>query len=139
MSELGSNARKLGHNGEALRWYAQAFEKSVGPATRLQWGYSYLAALVDLTPKDAARIEQTASTVLSEAGRDRGAFQGRSLRSLKRLGGKLGTWNSDGKHAAALRRLQARLDGLCAGVEAAEGQRAACETLLDPPGSKKPA
>ena len=33
---------------EALRWYEQAFEKSEGPATRLQWGSGYLSALVEL-------------------------------------------------------------------------------------------
>ena len=67
MSQLGSNARKLGRNDEALRWYAQAFEKSEGPATRLQWGAGYLAALVDLAPRDAAKIEKTASRPRSSA------------------------------------------------------------------------
>ena len=46
MSQLGGNARKLGRNDEALSWYAQAFEKSEGPATRLQWGAGYFGALV---------------------------------------------------------------------------------------------
>ena len=44
MSQLGGNARKQGRNDEALDWYAQAFEKSEGPATRLQWGSGYLSA-----------------------------------------------------------------------------------------------
>ena len=60
MSQLGGNARKQGRNDEALDWYAQAFEKSEGPATRLQWGAGYFGALVDLAPQDAARIEKTA-------------------------------------------------------------------------------
>ncbi|MEO8923256.1 MAG: thioredoxin fold domain-containing protein, partial [Caldimonas sp.] len=38
MSELAGNARKRGDNATALHWYALAFEKSEGPATRLQWG-----------------------------------------------------------------------------------------------------
>ena len=45
-----------------LRWYRQAFDTSEGPATRLQWGASYLVALVDLAPGDAARIEKTADS-----------------------------------------------------------------------------
>jgi len=132
MSQLGGNARKQGRNDEALDWYAQAFEKSEGPATRLQWGSGYLSALVDLTPQDAARIEKTASQLLTEAARDEGAFEGRSLRSLQRVGSRLQTWNADGKQAAALRRLQAQIDGLCPKVDAAEGQRAACQALLKP-------
>jgi thiol-disulfide isomerase/thioredoxin len=130
MSQLGSNARKLGRSAQALRWYGQAWAGSVGPSTRLQWGAGYLAALVELAPQEAPRIEQTAAAVLAEAGRDGGAFEGRSVRSLQRLSRTLLAWNGDGRHAAALRRLQGKLDGLCAGVAPADGQRAACQALL---------
>ncbi|MDZ7592673.1 MAG: thioredoxin family protein [Rubrivivax sp.] len=132
MSQLGGNARKQGRHAEALSWYAQAFEKSEGPATRLQWGSGYFSALVDLAPQDAARVEKTASQLLTEAARDEGAFEGRSLRSLQRVGNKLGTWNADGKQAAVLKRLQQQLDGLCPKVDTADGQRAACQALLKP-------
>ena len=132
MSQLGGNARQQGRPAEALDWYAQAFEKSEGPATRLQWGAGYFGALVDLAPQDAARIEKTAAQLLAEAARDEGAFEGRSLRSLQRVGNKLMAWNADGKQAAVLRRLQVQLDGLCPKVDAADGQRAACQALLKP-------
>jgi hypothetical protein len=128
MSQLGSNARKLGKKDEALRWYAQAYEKSVGPATRLQWGTGYLGALIELSPQDAARIEKVASQLLREAAADGGAFEGRSARSLQRMGSRLVGWNADGKRAATLKRLQAQLDGLCPKVDAAD--RATCEALL---------
>jgi hypothetical protein len=52
MSHLGGNARQQGRKDEALRWHAQAFAKSEGPATRLQWGASYLGELVQLAPQD---------------------------------------------------------------------------------------
>ena len=48
MSGLASNAKRRGDKAEALHWYREAYEKSEGPATRLQWGASYLNALVDL-------------------------------------------------------------------------------------------
>ena len=130
MSQLGSNARKLGRNAEALRWYEQAFETSEGPSTRLQWGAGYLAALVDLAPTNETRIEKTAARLLAEAAKETAAFDGRSLRSLQRMGSKLVTWNGDGQRAAAIKRLQAQLDGLCPRVPAADGQRAACQDLL---------
>ncbi len=132
MSQLGGNARKLGRNDEALSWYAQAFDKSEGPATRVQWGAGYVSALVDLAPQDAARIEKAAAQVLREATRDSGAFQGRSVRGLQRVSTKLLAWNADGKQAAPLRRLQAQLGAACPKVPAAEGQRAACQALLKP-------
>lgn len=136
MSQLGSNARKLGHTADALRWHGQAFDKSEGPATRLQWGSSYLAALVDLAPKDAARIEKLAAQLLAEAARDDGAFEGRSVRSLQRVSAKLVGWGGDGKHAAVMQRLQTQLTGVCAKVDTAEGQRAACQGLLKPAAKK---
>lgn len=139
MSQLGSNAKKLGRKAEALQWYRQAWEKSEGPATRLQWGAGYLGALVDLAPAEAARIEKTAAQLITEAGRDRGAFEGRSVRSLQRMGKKLQSWNADGKQAAALKRLQGQLDGVCRKVDAAEGQRAACQALLAPAAPAKAA
>jgi thiol-disulfide isomerase/thioredoxin len=136
MSQLGSNARKLGRNEEALRWYQQAWEKSQGPATRLQWGFSYLSATVDLAPTDAARIERTASTLIREAAADRGAFEGRSLRSLQRMSTRLLSWNEGGRHAATLQRLQRQLGAVCAKTDAASGQKAACEALLKPAPTK---
>jgi len=130
MSQLGSNARRLGKTDDALRWYEQAWDKSEGPATRLQWGAGYFTALVELAPKDAARIEKTAAKLLAEAARDEGAFEGRSVRSLQRVGNKLAEWNKEGQHAAVLQRLQAQLGGVCAKVDTADGQRSTCEGLL---------
>ena len=136
MSQLGGNAKKLGRKDEALRWYGQAFDKSEGPATRVQWGAGYVSALLELAPTDAARIEKTVTQLLTEAGRDSGIFQGRSVQQLKRMGGKLMSWNADGKQAAVLGRLQTTLNGVCGKIDAADGQRAACASLLKPTGKK---
>ena len=130
MSQLGGNAKKQGRPEEALRWHQQAWEKSVGPATRLQWGSRYLTELVDLAPKEGARIEKTALQLITEAGRDTASFEGRSVRSLQRMGRKLASWNADGQHAATLKRLQSQLEGVCRKVDA--GQRAACQGVFAP-------
>jgi len=132
MGQLGSNAKKQGRKDEALRWHAEAWDKSVGPATRLQWGARYLSELVDLAPADGARIERSASRLIAEAGRDRSSFEGRSVHAMQRMSRKLMGWNADGKNAAAIKRLQAQLDGVCRKVDAADGQRAACQALLVP-------
>jgi hypothetical protein len=130
MSQLGGNARKLGRNDEALGWYEQAFVKSEGPATRLQWGSSYVGALVELAPQDAARIEKTVAQLLREAAADPGGFEGRSVRSLRRVGERLTAWNSDGRHDPVIARLKTQLDGVCARFDAADPQRASCEGML---------
>ena len=132
MSQLAGNLRRQGRTEEALRWYQASFDQAVGPATRLQWGAGYLGALVDLAPQDAARIEKAAAQLFTEAAADKGAFYERSARSLQRVGSKLNEWNKDGRQAAALQRLRRQLDGVCAAVDAADGQRAACEAVLQP-------
>ena len=133
MSQLGANARKLGRKDEALQWYAQAYARSEGPATRLQWGASYFGVLVDLAPQDAARIEQVARQLLAEAARDPAAFHERSARSVQRVGSRLAEWNRDGQHDAVLQRLRDGPDGvaaLCGKLDAADVQRVACEGVL---------
>jgi len=133
MSELGSNARKQGRTGEALQWYRQAWEKSEGPATRLQWGAAYLGVLVDLAPNDAKRIELTAQSVFAEAAGQANAFDQRSGRSLQRLGAKLEKWNAGGKHQAVVDHLSAQVQGLCAKLPAADPQHATCEGIFKTP------
>jgi thioredoxin-related protein len=132
MSQLADNARKRGHKEQALQWYAEAFNKSEGPATRLQWGASYLGALVDLAPGDAARIEKTASQILGEAVAQPAAFHQRGARSVKRVGDKLAAWSKGGAHANVMKRLRAQFEPACGKATAADGQRAACDAVLKP-------
>ena len=134
MSELAGNARRRGDAPAALQWYERAFDASEGPATRLQWGASYVSALVELAPGDAARIEQAASKVFAEAAAQPNAFYERSARSLQRVGRRLAGWSADGRHAETMARLQRQLDALCGKLDAAGGERATCDALLKPAG-----
>ena len=132
MLGLASNAKKRGDKADALHWYEQSFDKSEGPATRLQWGSGYVNALVDLSPQDEARIEKAVLQLFDEAAAMPDAFYERSGRSLQRVGTKLQGWNKGGAHAAVLKRVQARLDGVCGALPAGDAKRASCEALLKP-------
>ncbi len=132
MSQLAGNAKARGDKAEALRWYQEAFDKSVGPATRLQWGSAYAVALIELAPQDGARIEKAVQQLWTEAAGQPNAFYERSARSLQRVAGKLQAWNAKGEHAAAVKRLQSQLEGVCGKLDAADPQRATCEGLLKP-------
>jgi hypothetical protein len=139
MSELAVNAKNRGDKAEALHWYEEAFNKSEGPATRLQWGSSYVNALVEMAPQDEPRIEKAVSQLLTEAAAAPDAFYERSGRSMQRIGSKLQAWNKAGQHAAALQRLQKQLDGVCGGLEKGDAKREACEGLLKASPGKKTA
>ncbi len=132
MSSLASNAKKRGDSAEALRWSEEAYRRSEGPATRLQWGASHVATLVELSPQDEKRIEAAVLQVLREAAGQPGVFYERSARSLQRVGTTLVAWQKTPGHADAMKRLQAELDALCAAVPEADAQRATCQGLLSP-------
>lgn len=139
MSQLAGNAKARGDTAGALRWYEEAFNRSEGPATRQQWGASYLSALVELAPQDDQRIEKAASQLFGEAASQPNAFYERSARSLQRVGSKLQSWNADGKHAQVLLRLQRQLETVCGKLEASDPQRATCDGLLAAKGRGKAA
>jgi thiol-disulfide isomerase/thioredoxin len=131
MSQLGGNAKKQGRKADALRWYEEAFNKSKGPATRLQWGSSYLAALVELSPEDTPRIEKAAAQLFAEAEKDPGAFYERSERSLKKVASLLAGWNQGPGQAAVVGRLKAQLDGVCSKLDAGDAKaKSACQGLM---------
>jgi thioredoxin-like negative regulator of GroEL len=133
MSGLASNAKKRGDIDAALRWSEAAFTKSEGPATRLQWGASYVKTLVELAPQDEARIERSVQQLFAEAAAQPDAFYERSARSLQRVGTQLQIWNKDKKHVAVVRRLQTQLGEICDRLPAQDAQRAACEAVFKPP------
>jgi thioredoxin-related protein len=132
MSGLAGNAKRRGDNAEALRWYREAWEKSEGPATRLQWGAGYLGALVDLSPADEKAIESTTLQLWKEAATQPDAFEQRSGRSLQRVGKKLVAWSEGGKHAEPMARLRTELDTLCSAPGRSDADGAACKSLLTP-------
>ncbi len=131
MSQLGGNAKKQGKKADALRWYEEAFNKSEGPATRLQWGATYFGALIELSPEDTPRIEKAAAQLFTEAEKDPGAFYERSERSLKKVASLLAGWSKTADQTAALGRLKAQLDGVCGKLDAGDAKaKSACDGLL---------
>jgi hypothetical protein len=104
MLSLAASAKRRSDTAAVLDWYGQAWQASVGPATRLQWGVTYLSSLIDLAPQDSARIEQAAQSLLADvqaAGAD--ARQQRNLSQLHKLAPKLATIPA-GPHTTELGR-----------------------------------
>ena len=86
MLSLATAAKRRGDMAAAVDWYEKAWNAAVGPATRLQWGVTYLNSLMELSPQDAARIEQAEQGLradIAAAGPD--AFEQRNLAQLQKL------------------------------------------------------
>jgi len=132
MTDLAINAKKRGDTKTALDWYEQAYGAAKGPATRLQWGSTYLGGLLELTPDDEKRIEKTANSIISELGDTQNAFYERNRRVLEKLGHKFVVWNTLGQHEAVFQKVHQQLNGVCAKLPDNDSQRAACLGVLAP-------
>jgi thiol-disulfide isomerase/thioredoxin len=136
MVDLAEVAKKRGDKAGALDWYAQSYAAAQGPATRVQWGTRYVNALTELAPHDAARIEHAAGSVIGELEPMPDTFYDRNLRSLERMGKKLAGWSKEPAQRAALVRIRAQMDGVCAKLPAGDPVRAKCAGALRPKAAK---
>jgi thiol-disulfide isomerase/thioredoxin len=132
MLGLAANAKKRGDKAAALGWHEKAYAAADGPATRLQWGASYVSALVELAPQDVRRIESAASRVIGELDAKPDTFFGRNQKSLERMGKRLAAWNKGNAHGESLQRIRAEMAGVCAKLPAADPAQAACSGALQP-------
>jgi thioredoxin-related protein len=136
MLGLAANAKKRGDKAAALAWHEKAYAAADGPATRLQWGVSYVNALVDLSPQDAARIERAAGNVIGELDATADTFYGRNQRALDRMSKKLAAWDKGQQHDASLKRMRVQMTGVCSKLPAGDPARGTCESLLRPAPAK---
>lgn len=131
-ADLGQISEKLGHNDEALKWYAEGYRESRGAATRFQWGALYASALLRLAPADAKTILATTGQVLGELdGTDR--LYRRARMRLTRLEKALQAWqqNPAGRdQAATLKALRARMQQICVKIPAGDAARQSCDGFL---------
>lgn len=132
MLDLAANAKQRGDKVGALSWYEQAYNASTGPATRLQWGVTYLSNLLELAPQDEAKVDAVAGSVLKEAAAVPNAFYERNGRSLEKLVAKLNNWNKTKQHDASVQKVLAQIQGMCGKLPSKDPQRSSCEALLKP-------
>jgi hypothetical protein len=130
MLVLASNAKARGDKSAALNWSERAWNESKGPATRLQWGSSYVNRLIELSPQDTARIQKAATGVLSDLEAVPETFYERNRRGLDRMGGKLLAWSKQEKHAEVIKKLDSQLQMVCAKLPAQDEAHAACKGIL---------
>lgn len=112
IGDLADVEEHLGNEARALELYAEAYRKAKGPASRFQWGYNWLDALLRLSPEDTATIEKAGLAVTGELdGPNR--IHRRTLSRLTRLDDALREWNTTPARAAVVAALKARVVQVC--------------------------
>ena len=133
MLGLGSNAKKRGDTKAALQWYEQAWKKSEGPATRLQWGATYVKEVADLAPTDLTRMAAAAQGVVANLEPRGETFYERNQRSLQRMAKKLTEWQgTDPAKDKVVANVKAQLAKTCSKLPAKDAGRANCESVFNP-------
>ena len=133
MLGLAANAKARGDKPAALDWYEKAYAAADGPATRLQWGASYVNALIDLSPQDTARIDRATKSIIGELEPAPDTFYGRNQRALEKMSRNLAAWDKDRhdpQRDATLKRLRAQMAAVCFQLPAADPARASCDAVL---------
>ncbi|WP_341502748.1 thioredoxin family protein [Gallaecimonas sp. GXIMD4217] len=121
MSYIASIEEELGNGDQALAWRKRAFDEARGPATRFQWGTSYLQALVRLAPEQGQLIEQTALALLDEVQQSE-LFSGRNYKRLQRIEQSLRDWQGDSQ------AIKSKVLGQCQPL--AQALKARCEAFM---------
>lgn len=136
MLGLAGNAKKRGDKAAALQWYEQAWRKSEGPATRIQWGATYVRNLVELAPTDVKAVSGAASTIISELQPKNETFFERNQRSLQRMAKSLSDWQgTDAGRTQAVAKLKEQLARTCGKLPANDPGRANCNSVFTPAAS----
>src|SRR5512133_3771286 len=131
MLVLAGNAKKRNDTKAALDWYEQAWRKSEGPATRIQWGTGYVGQILELAPNDVARVSKAADAVVNELKPGNETFYERNQRSLQRMARRLAQWQgSDPARTKAVSEVRQRLAKTCAKVPAGQAGRGNCEAVF---------
>ncbi len=87
MSYMSSIEKKSKNMMKALKWSRRAWQESKGPATRIQWGSSYLRKALEFKIVDFNKLHlnKDLTVYLNESKKTLGLFNGRNARSLKKL------------------------------------------------------
>ena len=132
MSILASIAEKRGDNSEALQWRRKAYDSSVGASTRFRWGYSYVMAILRMSPDDLIGIETVATAMFRDIDTPATAFYGGTYSRAGNLSAAIADWanSSDRRDAAA--RIATAVDQVCEQIPDGQVVRQRCNLLFGP-------
>jgi hypothetical protein len=89
MHNLAAIAKKRGDAAAVVGWYRQAFETARGSATRIQWGVSYILALLDNTPDAHAELDAALAALRGVIAATGDANAQRNGAQLKKLAARI--------------------------------------------------
>jgi thioredoxin-like negative regulator of GroEL len=130
MLDLAALARRAGQTDEALAWLEKAWQKARGPATRFQWGTSYVIGLLEMAPDNRERIENVTVALFRELEAESDAFFLRTTARMSRLASRFEEWNSNTERRGSIDRIRDQVGLVCAKLAEGDVSRNNCEEFL---------
>lgn len=129
MPSLARLAEQRGDKAAAVTWLRRGYETSEGPASRVQWGVSYVEGLIRLNPRDKTSIAKAAAQVIGELANQPAGYRQRTRQRLEGLGKSLAQWSAQHEGALVLKQLRSETDKICA-KQADQAASTACRGWL---------
>lgn len=130
MVALADIEQRAGNMDTAVDWLSRAHEATTGPATRFQWGYYYVAGLLEMMPGDTQRIHEATVGLISELQNSGGLYL-RPKAQLKRLEGRLISWGEDNDQVTGLKGIRESVLEVCETATQQGETRQTCEAFLE--------
>jgi hypothetical protein len=130
MVGLADIEQRAGNTEVAVDWLKQAYEATTGPATRFQWGYYYLAGLIELTPENTELIHAVTVGLIDELQNSGGLYH-RPKAQLGRIETYLFTWSDDNEYSDELDEIRNSVLEICATASHQDESRATCDAFLE--------
>ncbi len=130
MVGLADIEQRAGNTEVAVDWLKQAYDATSGPATRFQWGYYYLAGLIEMTPENTDLIHSVTVGLIDELQNSGGLYH-RPKSQLGRIEKYLFTWSDDNDYSAQLDEIRNSVLEICATASHQDKSRATCDAFLE--------
>jgi thioredoxin-related protein len=114
MSYLGSMELEDKNIGSGITWYKKAWGSAKGPATRFQWGTSYLQKLMKYSSNNSKLIIKTGQELIKELLENEDAFLGRNKTRLDRIQKSFSNWKKEQRKDANI--LKSKWKTLCESI-----------------------
>lgn len=130
MVSLADIEQRAGNEDVAVEWLKQAYDTTTGPATRFQWGYYYLAGLIEMKPEETALIHSVTVGLIDELQNSGGLYH-RPKSQLSRMEQRLLDWSEEYGHAAELAEIKDSVMTICETAAHQDESRATCDAFLE--------
>ena len=114
----------------AVDWLKQAYDATTGPATRFQWGYYYLAGLIEMKPEETALIHSVTVGLIDELQNSGGLYH-RPKSQLSRMEQRLLAWSEENGHEVELAEIRDSVQTICKTAAHQDESRETCDAFLE--------